>query len=97
MCTGILPIERAAKGFQACFEEDGMTILDTHPLDPAFKKILDVVLDPNERVEMATRVAVKEFFKDIKDDIFDVVFNIIFPIFLCTPRKERIIIGQSRD
>lgn len=77
-----------------------MTILDARPLDPAFKEILDVVLDSEERVEMATRLAVKAFYMDmdiLKDDIFNVLFNILFPVFLYTPRKERSIIGQSRD
>ena len=96
MCTGILPIEHIAKEFQACFQEDGTTILEEQPLDPAFKKLLDRFLVPKERIEMATRVAVKAFWKDVfKDDIFDVLFNILFPVLLCTPRKERRTIGQS--
>jgi hypothetical protein len=96
MCTGILPIEHIAKKFQACFQDDGTTILEERPLDPTFKKILDRFLVPKERIEMATRVAVKAFWKDVfKADIFDVLFNILFPVFLCTPRKERRTIGQS--
>jgi hypothetical protein len=96
MCTGILPIEHVAKEFQACFQEDGTTILEEKPLDPAFKELLNRALVSEERIEMATRLAVKAFWKDVlKDDIFDVLFNILFPVFLCTPRKERRRIGQS--
>jgi hypothetical protein len=70
--------------------------LEERSLDPAFKKLLYRFLVPKERIEMATRVAVKALWKCIfKDDIFDVLFNILFPVFLCTPRKERRTIGQS--
>jgi hypothetical protein len=89
MRTGILPIEHSAKKFQACFQENGTTILEEQRLDPAFKELLDRVLVSKERIEMATRLAVKALWKDeLKDDIFDVLFNILFPVFLCTPRKE---------
>jgi hypothetical protein len=97
MCTGILPIERTAKRFQACIQEDA-AILEAQPLDPNFKELIDRVLSSEERIEMATRLAVKAFWKDtLKDDIFDVLFNILFPVFLCTPRKELRKIGQSGD
>lgn len=71
-----------------------MTILDARPLDPTLKAIWDVTLDSKERVEMATRVAVKALWMDmLKDDIFNVLFNvlfnILFSVFLCIPRKER--------
>lgn len=66
-----------------------MTTLDTLPLDPRLKAVLDGVLDSKERLEMATRVTAKAHWMDVlKDDIFNVLFNIIFPVFLCTPRKE---------
>jgi hypothetical protein len=98
MYTGILRIQYTAKEFQACFQEDGTTILEEQPLNPVFKELLDRVLVSEERIEMATRLAVKAFWKDkLEDDIFDVLFNILFPVFLCTPRKERKTIGQSGD
>lgn len=67
-----------------------MTILDTQPVDPSVKVILDMVLDSKDRLEMATRVTAKAFWMDLlKDDIFNVLFNMIFPVYLCTPRKEQ--------
>lgn len=65
-----------------------MTTLDTPPVDPTLKLILDGVLDSKERLEMATRLTVKDFFMDViklKDDIFNVLFNIIFPVFFMHP------------
>ncbi|KAL5347020.1 hypothetical protein ACLOAV_008163 [Pseudogymnoascus australis] len=85
---GILPIEIIAKEIQASFQEAGMTTLDTPPVDPTLKLILDGVLDSKERLEMATRLTVKDFFMDViklKDDIFNVLFNIIFPVFFMHP------------
>jgi hypothetical protein len=98
MCTGIFPIERIAKEFQAYFQENGTTISEVRPLDATFKELLDRVLSSKDRIEMWTRLAAKATCKDIlKDDIFDVLFNIIFPVFLCTPKKGRGTARQSGD